>query len=225
MNFLACNTANNRYGIAVPVAHDAPSGVKKCLKCQLSSLPRACAMLRRQHRYSMQIMSRTSSLGNPLEILACKQRSPYHKIISHSSTSPLIFRLPRTPFQKEQRIYFLAFFGLAIGSSRILRISSSTSFLSVLDWYFSTSRAGAVASLVMPFLVMAEFQISKYHRFRVCTITYQWWSKDGQQLRCPCLQQPRTGGRRFHGHTQRHRPFQCAHHRAGEGRMGRCRTS
>ena len=122
-------------------------------------------MLQAQHRYSMQIMSRIGSLGNPLEILACKQRSPNHKIISHSSTLPLIFRLPRTPFKEKLRIYFLAFFGLAIGSSRILRISSSMSFLSVLDWYFSTSRAGAVASLVIPFLVMAEFQVSEKHRF------------------------------------------------------------
>lgn len=53
--------------------------------------------------------------------------------------------------------FFLLFFFLpvflAMGCSRILRISSSSIFLSVL--YLLRSSAGAAPSLVMPFLVMA----------------------------------------------------------------------
>lgn len=114
--------------------------------------------------------------------------------------------------------FLLLFFLLPVervrGCSRILRISSSSSFLS--DLICSRSTGLGAASLVRPFLVMAVSGVSLSKlSSRNFNGTYQRWSADERRGNRQSRQQARTGEGHRHEHTQQHQPWRPSRHQAG----------
>ncbi len=95
---------------------------------------------------------------------------------------------------------------LAKGCSRILRISSSVIFFSVL--YCSKFGAGGAPKRTIPFFVMAGFislsiLANSFYPFE----TYQWWSRVLRQGPSPCLLRPHTVEERLIAHTLPRQPW------------------
>ena len=102
---------------------------------------------------------------------------------------------------------------LAVGCSRIFKISSSVIFLSVL--YFDSSGAGGAAKRTSPFLVMAILiHQSEAANSVQYESTHQLLSGLWQQVRNPCPQQLRIAGGHSNEHIPLRPPSQLSHRQA-----------
>ena len=114
--------------------------------------------------------------------------------------------------------FFFLFFpfapvDLAIGCSRIFRISSSVIFFSVL--YCSKFGAGGALKRTIPFFVMAGFVSLPYLKHASCPPeSYQWSSKVLRQGPSPCLLRPHTVAERLIVHTPLRQPWPLFHPQA-----------